>query len=159
MNILAVMQIFRQHNGYDDEELKAILNDRLLKVPIATQLEMLKVEKNSKLKNLLELSIAKSYIITTSANIKKNNITLPKWYFNNLTSIDAANFLATSPDDNIKVFAEEKYLDLLNKYLSEFEKTKEFTLYGGKTRRVLTIPENNNKKNKTKIYQFRRNEE
>ena len=158
MNILAVMQIFRQHNGYNDEELKAILNDRLLKIPIATQLEMLKVERNSKLKNLLELSIAKSYIITTSANIKENNITLPKWYFNNLTSIDAANFLATSPDDNIKVSAEEKYLDLLNKYLSEFEKTKEFTLYEKKIGGVPTVPENNNRKNKTKIYRFRRNE-
>lgn len=163
MNTWALMQIFRQHNGHADEELRIILSEKLLQLPLDTQLERLKVETNSELKELLEISVAKRYSIDITVDTKKNNKTLPEWYFNRLMSIDAANVLIASPDENIRIMAEEKCYELLEKYLNEFEGKEEMAFYDGKIGRLFSTPENNNdgkrKIKETKIYQFRRNEE
>ena len=78
-------------------------------------------------------------------------------------SVDAANVLISSPDENSRIMAEEKCYELLEKYLNEFEGKEEMAFYDGKIGRLFSTPENNNdgkrKIKDTKIYQFRRNEE
>lgn len=165
MNVFVLMQLYRQHNNYSDKELEDTLKQKIFELPLNMQLEKLKTEKNKNLIEILEISIAKKYLMLTSSEQKQNTNILPFWYLENLTSIDAANILTTVPQSSVSKKANEKYLNLLEEILTEFEGIEEIGFYEGKLGRVSVlspIPTNNNKTNKDnkcKIYQFKRRNE
>lgn len=161
------MQLYRQYNNYCDQELEEVLKQKLFELPINTQLEKLKTERNKNLKEILEISIAKKYLVAPSLEQEKCNNILPFWYLEKLTSIDAANILTTASLSSISQLANEKYIELLEKALAEFEGIEEIGFYEGKLDRVSVLSpipttNNNNKTNKDskcKIYQFKRRNE
>lgn len=169
MNVYAIMQLYRQYNNYCDQELEETIKQKLFELPLNTQLEKLKTERNKGLKEILEISIAKKHLLATSLEQDQSENLLPFWYLENLISIDAANILTKAPQSSISQLANEKYIELLEKALDEFDGIEEIGFYEGKLGRVNVLdstPIANDKSNKQsdksnmcKIYQFKRRNE
>ena len=120
MNTQFLMALLRQQNPNKDEIVE-ILQKRLQNIKLSDLLKRWKIEKNTTLKDILEIAIAYrivqyNYLFrqTRLSNFVKN-------YLTKINSLDAICILMRSENSEVKDYADYKYHQLLDAYLESLE--------------------------------------
>lgn len=122
MDIRYLMELLRRKNN-NYEEIVSVLSERLCLLPMKVLLQKWVIEKNSLLKELIEIAIAKRFLSYTPISEFTSFPRIMKIYLENLTSFDALHILLQSRNRDIVARANQKYQELFDAYLDTFEGT------------------------------------
>lgn len=113
-----LMELYREYNANNREDLIKELTKRLKQIPLSELLSKWQQEKNQTLKELLELAIAevlKRFEPMVEYNEYPKKL---KLYIENVISLDAICILMTYKNEKIREIARVKYYNLLEDYMS-----------------------------------------